>query len=88
MIQIQGERRAGWVALTDQIIDDGKVEAGVGAWNSPSFLVPKMKPGGYRLVKAFLRFNEAPVNDAHPLPRIADILQIQAPYKIKSVLDL
>ena len=45
MFQIQGERRAAWIALTDQIIADGKVEPGIGPWNSPSFPVPKKNQG-------------------------------------------
>ena len=77
MFQIQGERRAAWIALTDQIIADGKVEPGIGPWNSPSFPVPKKKPGEYRLVEDFRRVNDATVDDAHPLPRIEDILQKQ-----------
>jgi hypothetical protein len=67
MFQIQGERRAAWIILTDQIIADGKVEPGIGPWNSPSFPVPKKKPGEYRLVEDFRRVNDATVDDAHPL---------------------
>ena len=36
----------------------------------------------------FRRVNDATVDDAHPLPRIEDILQKQGSYKIWSVLDL
>ena len=74
MFQIQGERRAAWIAITDQIIADGKVEPGIGQWNSPSFPVPKKKTGEYRLVEDFRKVNDATVDDAHPLPRIEDIL--------------
>lgn len=43
--QMTGERRAAWVTLTDQLIKDVKIKPGQGHWNSPSFTVPKKKPG-------------------------------------------
>ena len=88
MFHIQGERREAWERLTDEIIRDGKIEPGVSPWSSPSFPVPKKKPGEYRLVEDFRRLNDNTVDDAHPLPRIDDILQKQGNYKIWSVLDL
>jgi hypothetical protein len=88
MFQIQGERKAAWVKLTDEIIEDGKIEPGVSPWSSPSFPVPKKKPGEYRLVEDFRKLNDATVDDGHPLPRIEDILQKQGGFKIWSVLDL
>ena len=88
MFHIQGERRSAWVKLTDEIIKDGKIEPGISPWNSPSFPVPKKKPGEYRLVEDFRRLNDNTVDDAHPLPRIEDILQRQGVFKIWSVLDL
>ena len=86
--QMTGERRAAWVALTDQLIADGKLEKGHGSWNSPSFPVPKKKPGQWRLVVDFRALNEATETDAHPLPRIGDILQRQGQFRIWSVLDM
>ena len=86
--QMTGERRAAWVSLTDQLIKDGKIEPGNGPWCSPSFPVPKKKPGTYRLVVDFRRLNEATIEDSHPLPRIGDILQRQGQYRIWSVLDM
>ena len=88
MFQIHGERRSAWVKLTDEIIRDGKIEPGVSPWSSPSFPVPKKKPGEYRLVEDFRRLNDNTIDDAHPLPRIEDILQKQGSYKMWSVLDL
>ena len=85
---ITGERRAAWVKLTDQLLRDGKIEPGHCSWNSPSFPVPKKKPGDYRLVVDFRALNEATENDAHPLPRIEEILQRQGKFKIWSVLDM
>ena len=88
MFHIQGERKAAWVKLTDEIQKTGKVEPGISPWNSPSFPVPKKKPGEYRLVQDFRRINDCTIDDAHPLPRIEDILQTQGNFKIWSVLDL
>ena len=83
-----GDRRAAWVALTDQLLADGKIEPGMGPWLSTSFPVPKKKPGTYRLVVDYRALNEATITDAHPLPRITDILQRQGRFKIWSVLDM
>ena len=63
--------------MIDKLEDEGKVEPGVSAWSSPSFPVPKKRPGEYRLVVDFRDLNDATVTDAHPLPRIEDILQKQ-----------
>jgi hypothetical protein len=71
-----------WIKLTDEIIEDGKIEPGVRPWSSPSFSVPKKIPGEYRLVEDFRKLNDATVDDGHPLPRIEDILQKQSGYKI------
>ena len=86
--QMSGERRAAWVTLTDQLIAEGKLEPGRGPWNSPSFPVPKKKPGTWRLVVDFRALNEATITDSHPLPRIGEILQRQGKYKMWSVLDM
>ena len=86
--QMVGERRAAWVKLTDQLIQDGKIEPGQSPWCSPSFPVPKKKPGEYRLVVDFRRLNDATIVDSHPLPRIGDILQRQGKFQIWSVMDM
>ena len=70
------------------MIYDGKIEPGQGSWNSPSFPVPKKKPGTWRLVVDFRALNDATEVDAHPLPRIGEILQRQGQFKIWSVLDM
>ena len=56
---ITGERRDAWVRLIDDLIKEGKIEPGHGSWNSPSFPVPKKKPGQYRLVVDFRALNAA-----------------------------
>ena len=85
---IVGERKTAWVRLTDEILNTGKIEPGVGPWNSASFPVPKKKPGEYRLVEDFRDENNATEDDGHPLTRIDAILQRQGSYKIWSTLDL
>ena len=86
--QIVGERKDAWVRLTDEILAEGKIEPGVGPWNSASFPVPKKKPGEYRLVEDFRDVNNATEDDGHPLPRIDMVLQRQGKYQIWSTLDL
>jgi hypothetical protein len=86
--QIGGERREALERLTKEIMDTGKIEPGYGPWSSPSFPVPKKKPGEYRLVEDFRKVNDTTIDDAHPLPRKEEILQRQGYCKMWSCLDL
>ena len=70
MFHITGERREAWERLTEEVIQAGKVEPGMGPWNSPSFPVPKKNPGEYPPVEDFRQVNAHTEDDAHPLPRI------------------
>jgi hypothetical protein len=87
MFHITGERREAWEKLTDEVIQAGKVEPGQGPWNSPSFPVPKKNPGEYRLVEDFRKVNENTEDDAHPLPRIEEMVQRQSEFQMWSSLD-
>ena len=63
------------------------VAVGRGEWSSPAFVVAK--PGGkWRGVVDFRALNEATLQDAHPLPRIEDILVKHGRRHLFSVLDL
>ena len=86
--RIDGERKAAWTNLVDRAVSAGKLEPGVSSWNTPSFPVPKKRPGEYRLVQDFRPLNEATEKDGHPLPRIGDILRKQGRHRMWSVLDL
>ena len=83
-----GERREAHVHLIDEVLKAGKVEPGRGPWNTPSFPVPKKRPGEYRLVQDLRPQNEATIKDGHPLPLIGAILQRQGKYRMWTVLDL
>ena len=83
-----GERREALETLIDKFVAEGKLADGVSAWSSPAFPVPKKQPGTYRLVVDYRAVNDATITDAHPLPRIEDILQKQGMCKIWSVLDM
>ena len=85
---ITGERRAAWEKLINQLLEDGKIEPGYGPWSSPSFPVPKKLPGTWRLVVDFRALNEATETDAHPLPRIEEVLQRQGRFRIWSLVDM
>ena len=85
---LQGERRDALVKLIDDLVRDGKLEPGKGPWSSPAFPVPKKRPGEYRLVVDYRALNDATVADAHPLPRIEDILHRQSQYRVWTVLDM
>jgi len=68
-------------------IEKGNMEPGLSGWNLPSFPVQKAN-GKYRLVQDFRMLNLVTDRDAHPLPRIMDILHLQGKFKIWSKLDL
>ena len=84
----QGERSTALCKIVDQLVSEGKLEKGRSAWSSPAFPVPKKRPGEYRLVVDYRALNDATVGDAHPLPRIEDLLQRQGQFKIWTVLDM
>ncbi|EPS71058.1 hypothetical protein M569_03701 [Genlisea aurea] len=86
--RIGGERGEVHKKMVEEIISSGKMEPGSSPWNLPSFLVPKKTPGTYRLVQDFRPLNEVTQKDGHPLPRIADILQLQADFQMWSKFDL
>ena len=74
--------------MVDDYVRQGKLEPGKGPWSSPAFPVPKKKPGEYRLVVDYRMLNDATVTEAHPLPRIEDILHRQSQFRVWSVLDM
>ena len=63
--QLHGDRRAGWIEATDQLIADDKIEPGWGPWSSPSFTVPK-KDGKHRFIVDLRAVNDAIVTVAQP----------------------
>jgi hypothetical protein len=83
-----GERREALAKLVEEFERDGKLEPGKSAWCSPAFPVPKKTPGQYRMVVDYRAVNDATITDAHPLPRIEDILIRQGGNKMWSVLDM
>ena len=86
--QMHGERREALAGMVDDFVRKGYLEPGQSAWNSPAFPVPKKTPGSYRMVVDYRRVNDATLTDAHPLPRIEDILQRQGKHKLWTVLDM
>ena len=57
-------------------------------WSSPSFPVPKKKPGEYRGVVDCRYVNTQCQDDAYPIPRIDDHLVKQGRKKVFTILDL
>ena len=86
--RLAGERREALRKLIKDLLEEGKIEQGKSAWNSPAFPVPKKNPGEWRLVIDYRKLNDATVVDGHPLPRIEDILHRQGKHKMWTVLDL
>jgi len=67
-------------------IEKGNMEPGLSGLNLPSFPVQKAN-GKYRLVQDFRMLNLVTDRDAHPLPKITDILHRQGKFEILSKLD-
>lgn len=86
-IHLTGERREALIELVREWVKGGKVEDGQGEWSSPAFVVAK-KGGKWRGVVDFRALNEATVTDAHPLPRIEDMLVNFGRKAIFTVMDL
>jgi hypothetical protein len=86
--QMTGERRDALDSLVGKYIDQGKLESGMGPWNTPAFPVPKKVPHTFRLVQDLRPQNAATEKDGHPLPRIGDMVQRQGNNRVWTVLDL
>jgi hypothetical protein len=86
--RMYGERFEALDKLVREAQEAGKLESGVGSWNTPVFPIPKKTPGQYRLVQDLRPQNEATLKDGHPLPRIGDIVQRQGKYRVWTTMDL
>jgi hypothetical protein len=71
----------------DEWLDAGIIEKSDSAWASPVHLVPK-RGGDSRAVIDYRRVNSVTRKDAHPLPRMDDLLHNIGPAKYISTLDL
>ena len=71
--RLGGERLEAHNKLITDCLEKGKMSLGIGGWNLPSFPVQKAN-GKFRLVQDFRLLNAHTEKDAHPLPRIIDIL--------------
>lgn len=81
--------RDAWSQLIKQHLDAGQIRPSSLAHMSPAFLIPKSNPNELpRWVNDYRSLNANTVIDAHPLPRIDDILADAAKGKIWSKLDM
>jgi hypothetical protein len=81
--------REAWATLIQQHLDAGRIRPSNSAHASPAFIVPKsdltVLP---RWVNDYRELNANTVLDAHPLPRVDDILADCAKGKIRSKMDM
>ena len=69
------------------MLDEGIVRPSSSPWASPVAMVKK-KDGTLRFCIDFRKLNDVTIKDAHPLPRIDDILEALKRPKYFSTLDL
>ena len=48
--QMVGDRRKGMIDFINRLLKEDKIETSLSEWSSPAFVVPKKKPGDWRLV--------------------------------------
>ena len=81
--------REAWATLIQQHLDAGRIRPSNSAHASPAFIVPKSDAAVLpRWVNDYRILNANTVLDAHPLPRVDDILADCAKGKIWSKLDM
>jgi len=81
--------REAWATLIQQHLDAGRIRPSNSAHASPAFIVPKSDATVLpRWVNDYRMLNANTILDAHPLPRVDDILADCAKGKIWSKLDM
>ena len=70
-----------------EMLDQGVIQASSSPWASPIVLVKK-KDGTFRFCIDYRKLNEVTKKDAHPLPRIDDLLDALQGSQMFSTLDL
>ena len=81
--------REAWGTLIKQHLDAGRIRPSNSSHASPAFIVPKTDPAVLpRWVNDYRMLNANTVLDAHPLPRVDDILADCAKGRIWSKLDM
>ena len=85
---MHGERLEALGKIADEWLGSKKVEPGMGPWSSPCFPVATKIKDKWRGVVAMRWVNEQCVEDAHPLPRIDEIMVRQGKSESFSAPDL
>jgi hypothetical protein len=81
--------REAWRTLIEQHLEAGRIRPSCSAHASPAFIIPKADPTVLpRWVNDYRALNENTIADAHPLPRVDDILNDCAKGKIWGVIDM
>ncbi|TFY53313.1 hypothetical protein EVJ58_g9521 [Rhodofomes roseus] len=78
-----------WTTLIQEHLEAGQIQPLNSAHASPAFLIPKADPTALpRWVNDYRMLNDNTVPDAHPLPRVDDILADCGKGKIWSKMDM
>ena len=78
-----------WHILIQQHLEAGRIRPSSSSYASPAFIVPKTDPSALpRWVNDYRDLNANTITDAHPLPRVDDILNACAKGKIWGTIDM
>ena len=75
------------MAQVQQMLTSGVIRPSNSPWASPVVMVKK-KDGSLRFCVDFHQLNASTIKDAHPLPRIDDLLNSLHGARLFSILDL
>ena len=83
-----GECGAAIAELVDEFISRGWLQPSVAGWSSPTFVMPKEVAGKWHMVVDYQWLNDCTMVDAHPLPLVDPLLNMQGQNKIWTFLDM
>ena len=72
----------------DELLDKGYIVDSSSEWGAPAILVPKKKPGDWRIVIDYRELNKKLIHDRFPLPVINELIVDCTGFQFYTVLDI